>query len=229
MSCRNTSTECTSDNAIIKWLVKKMNLILSGCCNNSTGNQDNTTVVTTLDTVNNESLIPNIINNLPTFEVTETQNQYFYVRIFSLPRLYRLKLGKGVYGTGGTTITLNDLELIEKTIGLGNTDSSDFSNGLLIMDVDYNAIGALEGHLEFVDNGSGYILLKLSDNIINQLDSQNIRIVTYSNLPEMPNTGNKAFVTDSSVPASGNFGNIVSGGGVNFVPVYYDGTNWRIG
>lgn len=38
-----------------------------------------------------------------------------------------------------------------------------------------------------------------------------------------------AFVTDSSVVAAGNFGNVVAGGGANIVPVYSDGTNWRIG
>lgn len=41
--------------------------------------------------------------------------------------------------------------------------------------------------------------------------------------------GARAFVTDSSVAASGNFGAVVAGGGANGVPVYSDGTNWRIG
>jgi len=41
--------------------------------------------------------------------------------------------------------------------------------------------------------------------------------------------GYKWFVSDSTVTASGNFGTIVAGGGVNAVPVYSDGTNWRIG
>jgi hypothetical protein len=37
------------------------------------------------------------------------------------------------------------------------------------------------------------------------------------------------FVSDSTVAAAGNFGAIVAGGGANIVPVYSDGTNWRIG
>lgn len=41
--------------------------------------------------------------------------------------------------------------------------------------------------------------------------------------------GGKALVSDSSVVAAGNFGAIVVGGGTNTVPVYADGTNWRIG
>lgn len=41
--------------------------------------------------------------------------------------------------------------------------------------------------------------------------------------------GARSFVTDSTVAAAGNFGAVVAGGGANAVPVYYDGTNWRIG
>jgi len=41
--------------------------------------------------------------------------------------------------------------------------------------------------------------------------------------------GARSFVTDSTVAASGNFGAIVAGTGANSVPVYSDGTNWRIG
>lgn len=41
--------------------------------------------------------------------------------------------------------------------------------------------------------------------------------------------GARSFVTDSTVVASGNFGAIVAGTGANAVPVYSDGTNWRIG
>jgi len=39
----------------------------------------------------------------------------------------------------------------------------------------------------------------------------------------------RAFVNDSTVAAAGNFGAIVAGGGANIVPVFSDGTNWRIG
>lgn len=46
-----------------------------------------------------------------------------------------------------------------------------------------------------------------------------------SGLPE----GTRGFITNSTVTASGNFGAIITGGGVNYVPAYYDGVNWRIG
>ena len=53
----------------------------------------------------------------------------------------------------------------------------------------------------------------------------------YAELPQNPViiAGQRAFVTDSNLAASGNFGAVISGGGSNSVPVWSDGTNWRIG
>jgi hypothetical protein len=51
-------------------------------------------------------------------------------------------------------------------------------------------------------------------------------------LAQMPTglpIGTRGSITDSTVTASGNFGAAITGGGVNFVPAYYDGANWRIG
>jgi hypothetical protein len=41
--------------------------------------------------------------------------------------------------------------------------------------------------------------------------------------------GTTAFVTDSNATLAAGLGNTVVGGGANKVPVYSDGTNWRIG
>lgn len=41
--------------------------------------------------------------------------------------------------------------------------------------------------------------------------------------------GARAFITNCSLTASGNFGEIATDGGSNTVPVYSDGTEWRIG
>lgn len=41
--------------------------------------------------------------------------------------------------------------------------------------------------------------------------------------------GARAFVSDANLVAGGNFGNQISGGGSNTVPVWSDGTNWYIG
>lgn len=43
------------------------------------------------------------------------------------------------------------------------------------------------------------------------------------------NAGMRMFVNDASVAASGNFGSVVAGSGSNTVPVYSDGSDWRIG
>lgn len=51
---------------------------------------------------------------------------------------------------------------------------------------------------------------------------------TVASLPASP-AGSRAYVTDSSVAMSGNFGAIVAGGGANVVPVFRDAANWRIG
>jgi hypothetical protein len=54
--------------------------------------------------------------------------------------------------------------------------------------------------------------------------------IAVSALPAVgPFVGTRTFVNNSTVVASGNFGAIVAGGGANTVPVYSDGTNWRIG
>jgi hypothetical protein len=53
----------------------------------------------------------------------------------------------------------------------------------------------------------------------------------YSALPSATTTGagSRAFITDGNLVAAGNFGALVSGSGANNVPVYSDGTDWRIG
>ncbi len=44
-----------------------------------------------------------------------------------------------------------------------------------------------------------------------------------------PAAGMRAFVNDSNQSLASHHGAIVAGGGAHFVPVYHDGTNWRIG
>jgi hypothetical protein len=51
---------------------------------------------------------------------------------------------------------------------------------------------------------------------------------TVAGLPAATAAGKLAFVTNGSVAHAGNSGTIVAGGGANFLPVYSDGTNWRI-
>jgi len=53
-------------------------------------------------------------------------------------------------------------------------------------------------------------------------------VYTVGSLPSASGSGvgYRAFVTDSSVST---FGSTVASGGINKVPVYSDGTNWKVG
>jgi hypothetical protein len=64
------------------------------------------------------------------------------------------------------------------------------------------------------------------DKIIGQLTAN--PPVTVANLPSAVTSGvgSRLFVTDSSVST---FGSTVAGGGSTKVPVYSDGTNWKVG
>jgi hypothetical protein len=56
----------------------------------------------------------------------------------------------------------------------------------------------------------------------------NTTLYTVSTLPtaSTSNVGTRTFVSDSSVTT---FGSTVVGGGTNTVPVYSDGTSWKVG
>jgi len=61
---------------------------------------------------------------------------------------------------------------------------------------------------------------------IGRLISGDANPVTVAELTPVGTVGRKAFVTDATVTT---FASVVAGGGANGVPVYDDGTNWRIG
>lgn len=65
-------------------------------------------------------------------------------------------------------------------------------------------------------------------NAMSQTISQNATpsVVTFANLPAFPISGQRAFVTDSNTSI---FYATAAAGGANFVPVFYNGTNWIVG
>jgi len=69
-------------------------------------------------------------------------------------------------------------------------------------------------------------------NILNQLNSSGVQPpltnYTVATLPSAVTSGKgaRAFVTDASAPS---FGATVAAGGAVAVPVYSDGTNWKVG
>lgn len=71
------------------------------------------------------------------------------------------------------------------------------------------------------------------DNVIRQLDSAGtiipaLTVYTVATLPSAVTSGvgARAFVSDATATT---FASTVTGGGANKVPVYSDGTNWKIG
>lgn len=80
------------------------------------------------------------------------------------------------------------------------------------------------------DDGNTYEPLTLAAEIVVSTAPLRLPVLTVSTLPLAASAGAaRAFVSDSNVVAAGNFGAVVAGGGANTVPVYSDGTNWRIG
>lgn len=87
-------------------------------------------------------------------------------------------------------------------------------------EVQFNNGGSLDGDSVFAYNTTTNML---------SVPFVTLSVVTFSNLPAATTAGRKAFVSDSNLVSSGNFGAVITGGGSNTVPVYSDGTNWRIG
>jgi hypothetical protein len=80
----------------------------------------------------------------------------------------------------------------------------------------------------FVDQFNNVLRLYFNqiDKILGQLNANTP--LTVANLPSasVAGVGSRAFVTDSSVST---FGTTVAAGGSTKVPVYSDGTNWKVG
>jgi hypothetical protein len=113
----------------------------------------------------------------------------------------------------------------------------------LNVELEWNSAGGTYTGLKVnVDDGSGGAalgsgnLLDLQDNGTSKfaVTLQGYAIQAVTTVGALPtasagNAGARAFVSDSTVAAAGNFGGIVAGTGSNTVPVYSDGGAWRIG
>lgn len=73
--------------------------------------------------------------------------------------------------------------------------------------------------------------LSIQDNVVVATGAIATLSAAVSGLPAASSAGiaARAFVTDSTVTLAAGLGNTVVGGGANKVPVYSDGTNWKIG
>jgi hypothetical protein len=76
-----------------------------------------------------------------------------------------------------------------------------------------------------------FIQGNMTDALADSLNLNNYsRVVptTVANLPTAE-AGARAVVTNSNATLTAGIGAIVAGGGANTVPVFFDGTNWRVG
>jgi len=103
-------------------------------------------------------------------------------------------------------------------------------NGTAAQDDDnqYNIIPT-NGVLDFSGSTTGTFLRYTSATEIVELPKPTVISSGYT-VTTLPagEVGMRAYVTDSNVVALGNFGVTVADGGLNTVPVFFDGTNWII-
>jgi hypothetical protein len=89
---------------------------------------------------------------------------------------------------------------------------------------DYMSYDRAANQLNFLVGGTG--IFQVGATSANALAPLKLKTYTVATLPASPVLGWTAMVTDANATT---FASIVAGGGSNNVPVYYDGTNWRIG
>lgn len=87
--------------------------------------------------------------------------------------------------------------------------------------------GAAHGGHVYLDGGQGYGTGNHGNIIVgNTRGKLQLTPTTVGSLGSASPAGQRTFVTDATATT---FHSIVSGGGANFVPVFSDGTDWRIG
>jgi hypothetical protein len=100
------------------------------------------------------------------------------------------------------------------------------SNTYIQLNDTVDSIIAVSANLEIRTNTSGTNKVW----VFGQTGEMTFPVLTVADLSSIGTTaGKRVFVNDSNLVAIGNFGEIVAGGGANTVPVYSDGSNWRIG
>ena len=83
-----------------------------------------------------------------------------------------------------------------------------------------------------VDNISGEVVISGNFTWVFSTRDATLKFpaVTLATLPNPVSVpGARAMISDSTSPASGNFGVIAVGGGANIIPVFSDGVNWVLG
>jgi hypothetical protein len=131
--------------------------------------------------------------------------------------------------TAGTGITLtgNTGNILVSATTTGVTSVGITSNNLTVTSSPIVSAGNISVNIPNTIALSGNIT---SNNLIaNTLVKTSALAFASLPLANAAGAGTRAFISDGNLAASTNFGAQVTGGGSNNVPVYSDGTNWRIG
>jgi hypothetical protein len=122
----------------------------------------------------------------------------------------------------------------------GRTEMRASADGNLLLN---DTAGTSFGRLQFGGTTASFPALKRSGTILEArladdsgfapltasiLKSNSYTVATLPSA-SVSGAGSRVFVTDSSAALAGEIGQIVTGGGTDFVPVHSDGTNWIVG
>lgn len=113
--------------------------------------------------------------------------------------------------------------LIIATGSQGTVNDIVFGTGGFLTTNEFARISNANNALEFYDGGNITGANVIAANTVKST------VVAFNSLPAATTSGLRAFINNGNLAASGNFGAQVTGGGSNIVPVFSDGTNWRIG
>ncbi len=108
--------------------------------------------------------------------------------------------------------------------GVANIDLTGYATEKYVEDYVNNNV------IPLIPDMSQYVSYQDFNNWIQLINSE-FSAILFANLPTSPTplNGQRYTLIDSNVSAQGNFGVQAAGGGTNVVPIFYDGTVWRIG
>jgi hypothetical protein len=129
--------------------------------------------------------------------------------------------------TNGSVWNLSPRQAVDEYFYLDVGGDKSLANGIAQVNfspTDYISYARSTNLMEFLVGGTS--LFQIGATSANALAPLKLKTYTVATLPASPVLGWTAMVTDANATT---FASIVAGGGSNNVPVYYDGTNWRIG
>jgi len=129
--------------------------------------------------------------------------------------------------TNGNVWNLAPVQAVDELFYLNLGGDKTLANGeaqINFSPTNYISYARATNRLNFLIGGVGVFQIGAAS--ANALKPLGLQTYTVATLPGSPVKGWTAMVTDANATT---FASIVAGGGSNNVPVYYDGTNWKIG